>query len=249
MALEFIINPILYPLLGMNILFAIIIIAFVIALFITLIYKLITNQEVMKGLKDDMKSHQKEMKEHKKNPEKVMHIQKQAMEKNMQYMMHSFKPTLITMLPIIIIFGWLNGHLAFEPIMPNQEFITTAEFMEGVSGNPILIGTEGVQIIGDAMQTIQNSKASWTLKGQAGEYLLEYQLHDKSVTREVLITNEIAYKIPVQKVKDSEFKSLNIENNPRKVLNLFGWRIGWLGTYIIFSIVFSMSLRKILKIY
>jgi uncharacterized membrane protein (DUF106 family) len=32
-------------------------------------------------------------------------------------------------------------------------------------------------------------------------------------------------------------------------MNLFGWEVGWLGTYIVFSIVFSMGLRKILKLH
>lgn len=51
---------------------------------------------------------QKELKELKDNPEKFMEAQKMMMEKNMQYMKHSMKPTLITFVPLILIFGWLR---------------------------------------------------------------------------------------------------------------------------------------------
>jgi uncharacterized membrane protein (DUF106 family) len=76
----------------------------------TLAYKYITNQKMMKELKDEMKIYQNEMKEYKDNPEKMLNLQKKVMEKNMKYMMESFKPTLITMIPVLIIFMWLRGY-------------------------------------------------------------------------------------------------------------------------------------------
>ena len=48
------------------------------------------------------------MKLHKESPQKVMELQKQAMEKNLVLMKHSMKPTLYTFIPLIIIFGWIR---------------------------------------------------------------------------------------------------------------------------------------------
>ena len=78
-------------------------------LLITLSYKFLTNQEVMKSLKQEIKDFQQQMKEHKDDSQKVMEIQKLSLEKNMKYMMHSFKPTLFTFVPLIIIFTWLRA--------------------------------------------------------------------------------------------------------------------------------------------
>lgn len=242
-------ETLLNPVLNMNPLVALLIISFVLALLITLIYKKLTNQELMKRLRDEMKEHQKEMKDYRSNPQKMMAVQKKAMEKNMQYMMHSFKPMLITLLPLLIIFGWLNANMAYEPIKPFQEFTTTAVFAKDIYGAVILIVPEGLEVIGEASQDIKDGKAEWTLKGGEGEYLLEYQFEDKGLTREVLISKENVYKNPIYNTKEKDLKSLNINNQPKKYINLFGWQIGWLGTYIIFSLVFSMGLRKILKIY
>jgi len=52
-----------------------------------------------------------------------------------------------------------------------------------------------------------------------------------------------------EKIKNSRLELIRIDNNPKKLLNIFGWKVGWLWAYIIFSIIFSMLLRKIIKVY
>jgi uncharacterized membrane protein (DUF106 family) len=251
MVFESVLNPIFSPLLRLPILWSIILISLLIAVVITFVYKWMTDQHLMKALKDDIKKFQKEMKEFKQDPKKVMEIQKRAMQTNMKYMMHSMKPTLITFIPIIIIFGWLNANLAYAPIMPDTEFTTTAIFEEGTTGMITLteITPEGVELLVNNTQEIVDSKAVWKLKGESGEYILEYDYNEKTYNTELLITNQQAYKEPVKPIKKDNLKLIQIDNQKIKPLNLFGWKLGWLGTYIIFSIVFSMTLRKILKLH
>ena len=88
--------------------FTLIFLSFLLTLFVTLVYKWMTNQEMMKTLRDDLKKYQEEMKILSGEPEKMMNVQKKALEANMKYMMHSFKPMLITFIPLIIVFGWLR---------------------------------------------------------------------------------------------------------------------------------------------
>jgi uncharacterized membrane protein (DUF106 family) len=250
---ESIINPILGPLLDLNPIVAIIIISFGISFVITIAYKMFTDQELMKELKADMKKTQKEMKEFSKDPGKVMSMQKEAMKKNMEYMKHSMKPTLITFLPIIIIFGWLNANFAFVPIMPDTDFTTTMVFDENIEGDVELIVSNGIVIkSGESRRNIKNSMAKWTLSGREGDYILEYKFKGNSYTKELLITSEHGYKDPVEKVGDQGLKEIKIDNKPMKPFgdfSIFGWRPGWLGAYIIFSLVFSIGLRKVMKIH
>jgi uncharacterized membrane protein (DUF106 family) len=246
---ESILNPIFGPLLNLPVFWAVFIVSFVIALLITLVYKWMTNQHLMKSLKDEIKAFQQQMKEFKHDPKKVMDIQKRAMQTNMKYMMHSMKPTLITFLPIIIIFGWLHANLAFVPIMPGQEFIVGAEFQPDISGDVNLIVPENIELLNNASQEIKDGKAAWKLKGGAGEYILEYQYGDRIYSKELLITSEQGYKEPIKKINDDIVKVLETNHAKTTPLEIFGWKIGWLGTYIIFSIIFSMGLRKILKLH
>ncbi|MBN2567125.1 TMCO1/EMC3 family protein [Candidatus Woesearchaeota archaeon] len=247
-AFESIMDPLLGWTLSLPPLVAILIVSLILSVFITLIYKYTTDQKMMKNLKESMKASQAEMRKHKDNPAKVMAMQKEAMEKNMKYMMSSFKSTFITMIPIILIFGWLNAHLAYEPIQPGAEFTTTMTFKNGVSGEAMLSAPDEVALLSDARQTIEDAKASWTLEGAAGRYLLEYAFGDKVYDKEVLIDGD-RYTAPVKQVKDTQVKEIRVGNEKLIVLDLLGWRIGWLGTYIIFSILFSMVMRKLLKVY
>ena len=246
---EGVLSPIFNPLLGLPMLWVVVIMAFLITFLITVIYKFTTNQNLMKDLKDEMKEMQKEMKELKSEPKKMMEVQKKAMQTNMKYMSHSMRSMLFTFIPIILIFGWMNAHLAYEPIVPGQEFTTSVLFYNGVKGNVELDIPAGITSDGGLSKTISDGEIKWVLKGEEGEYLLEYKVDGKSYTKELLITREQSYAKTIKIVKDKTVRQISIDNTKMKVINLFGWKLGWLGSYIILSIVFSMGLRKLFKVY
>jgi len=246
---EGILSPIFDPLLKLPMLWVIVIMSFLITFLITLIYKFTTNQSLMKDLKNEMKELQKEMKELKSEPQKMMAVQKKAMQSNMKYMSHSMRSMLFTFIPIILIFGWMNANLAYEPIVPNQEFTTSVLFYDNIKGEAQLIIPEGVTSDGELNKTIDDGELKWVLRGKEGEYLLEYNINEKSYTKELLITDKQSYSKPIKLIKDKTVKQISIDHKKMKVFNIFGWKLGWLGSYIILSIAFSMILRKLFKVY
>ena len=131
------------------------------------------------------------------------------MAKNMEYMKHSMKATLYTMLPIIIIFGYLNSHLGFYPIMPGEEFTTTVEFDKGTEGD-IELMVDNIEILNGAVQTIEDDQVTFQLRGDEGEYTLEYKYDDNSYTQDLLITEDRVYKKPIIPVRNSDVKKLII---------------------------------------
>ena len=89
-----------------------------------------------------------------------------------------------------------------------------------------------------------------------GEYLLEFEYKDTVYQKNIIITNERKYTIPVENVRNSFVQKVTVSNEPVIYVplpfNLLWWKkggIGWLGMYIIFSLIFSSTLRKVLKIY
>lgn len=101
-------NSIFGGLIGWSPLVGLLVISFLLTLLISLSYKFLTDQKLMKEHKDEITKLQKEMKELKDNPEKMMAKQKILMEKNLKMMKHNFKPMLFTFIPLIIVFGWLR---------------------------------------------------------------------------------------------------------------------------------------------
>lgn len=245
MVFENLLNPIFSPLLNLPTLWAVVLLSFFISLVITLLYKYTTDQNLMKQLKEEMKEFQKEIKELRKEPEKAMEVQKKAMQTNMKYMTHSMRSTLYSFIPIIIIFSWMTAHLAYEPILPGQDFTTTVTFEKNVNGTIELSVPKGITINGDAKKEIKDSMVKWILNGDKGEYLLEYILNGKKYSKEVLITEENKYKEPIKKINDGYVKFIEIEHKPKKII----LGLNWLWTYILFSLIFSMLIRKVIKVY
>lgn len=95
---------------------SIIVLAVAITFVITLVTKKFTNQDRMKELKAKQKECQKQMKEHTSNPEKMKELQSEMMSCSGEMMKSSFKPMLITMLPLLLLFGWIRGVFALTSL-------------------------------------------------------------------------------------------------------------------------------------
>lgn len=203
----------------------------------------------MKDLKDELKAFQKQIKALKHDPSEAMKVQKQMMQTNSKYMMHSFKPMIFTFLPIIIFFGWMSAHLAYLPIDANSEFSVDINFNEDISGDVRIDIPPGIESVNGLVQNIEAEKATFVLVGDIGEYLLTYEFNDNQYTNEIIITDERTYKQPIKKINKDGIKT--IQTNIKKVmlLNIGFHTFGWLGTYIIFSIIASITMRKLMKIY
>jgi uncharacterized membrane protein (DUF106 family) len=254
--LDTIFNPWLGLALQLPPFWAILIISAFITVIVTVVYKYTTNQHEMKRIKDDLKKYQKEMRET-KDTKKLMGIQKKAMELNMTYMKQSFKSTLYTFVPIIIIFAWLNMHIAYLPITPDSEFSVTAKFADGAKGTISIESTPELEILNGENQEIVDGKAVWKLKGDAGEYKMTFKYNTEEYTHNVLIIDEdekiSTYIVPQKPIKDSKLKMIENGNLAVKPFgekfNLFGWKPGWLATYILTSVGLSALLRKLMKVY
>ena len=93
---------------------SIMIVAFLVTLVMTIITKKITNQNRIKELRDIQKACQIKLKDSKGDSQKQGEIQKQIMDCSLELMKHSFKPTLITFIPLLLFFVWIRG--IYSPI-------------------------------------------------------------------------------------------------------------------------------------
>lgn len=255
MAIQNILDPIFSPLLTLPSWLAILIISAVITIITTLAYKYLTDQNKMKKLKAEMKVYQKKIKElSKDDPKKAMALQQEMMGKNMEMMKHSFRPTLYTLIPLLIIFGWLNAHMAYMPLQPGVPFDVTVQLQKDAVGNVTLQTTpDNLQISKDTAPTQAigpNGQVSWTLRApQMGDYRLTFTHANTSLEKEIIITNKTGeYAAPLEKTREGQFSTILVGNEkirPLAGVPIFGnW--GWIGIYILFSLVMSLSLRKAL---
>jgi uncharacterized membrane protein (DUF106 family) len=87
---------------------SIILISILVTLVMTLVTKKVTDQNRMRELKKIQKACQIKLKDAKGDLKKQGEIQKEMMSCSMELMKHSFKPTLITFIPLIILIWYIR---------------------------------------------------------------------------------------------------------------------------------------------
>ncbi len=259
-------DPILGWLLYLHPALAVLAISFIVSVVITLAIKLLTDQTLMKDLREELKRLQKQMKELRNNPAKLAKVNSEFMETNMKYMSHSMRPTLYTFIPIILVFGWLNAHM-FYPLPPGEPFEVTIEFTKEIDDSIQLNIPEGLKQV--EQPKIDKKKATWFLTGDAGDYVLQISFKNKIYEKEVLISPDKNIYVQAEKSLKKPgvlFFTSTDENGANRIivsndkvrpfqhlpiLKDIPWvnNWSWLGAYVLFSLIFSMTLRRIMKIY
>ena len=97
---------------------SIVIISLAISLLITIVNYFFTDREKMLELKNKQKDLNNQIKEHRKEgrQDKVEELTKQLLPIAGEMMKHSLKPTLITLVPIIVLFGIIRNFYASTEI-------------------------------------------------------------------------------------------------------------------------------------
>ena len=83
-------------------------IAVFISLIVTVANYFLMDKKRMREIKERQKVLQAELKKHKGNVDKEKEIGQELMSHAAETLRHSFKPMLITLIPIIFIFGWMR---------------------------------------------------------------------------------------------------------------------------------------------
>lgn len=246
---DYLLTPILSPLLQIPPLVAIFLISVFISLVSVLFQKYLTNQERLKFLKAETKKFQEKIKKHKDNPEKQLEINKKMMPIQGEMMKESMKPALYTMLPFLLLFLWLSAHFAFDPLLPGVPFSISATTTADVT-QVLLTAPEGITMLSNTTAVVTDGVARWDLEGDAGFYALTLEAGDDLETVTLVVTKEKAYEPPLV-MFSGVIKQVKIDNPPLKPIDpftIFGWRPGWIWVYIFFSLVMSVVLRKLLKV-
>ena len=92
-----------------NPIIAIIILSFFVTIFITVVTYYMTDRVRMKELREKQKALRLEIKKYRDNPAKMMELNKQMMEDMPEQLKQSFKPMIVTIIPLLILFAWLKS--------------------------------------------------------------------------------------------------------------------------------------------
>ena len=92
---------------------SIVVVAGIISLFISLVNYFVLDKDRVRELRDKQKHLNEQMKVHKENPQKLKEIQSEMMSHMGESMKHSFKPMIITTIPLLVVLPFIR-HLFAE---------------------------------------------------------------------------------------------------------------------------------------
>lgn len=244
-------DPIFDPVLSWHAGYAIVAIALIISVLVTLANKYLGKQGELKQLKDEMKTLRKEAAKYRKSDhKKFMEYQKKILEMSQKQMRYTFKPMLWYFIPLGIVFFWISSHFAFTPYAPNDavtiEVQTSLDALE-------LIAPESFTIEPAAILNASEGTAVWKIStAETGHYELQFQNLDKEIvaTKQLIISHEQRYA-PVDRQYEGEITRIRFDATPLKpfgAFDIFGWQPGWLGVYILSSIFGSIFFKKVLNV-
>lgn len=110
-----VLDPSFGALLDWNVVFGLMIITALLNLATTILHKKVTDQDLLKTLKEEQKLVNEEMKLYKNNPEKTMELSKKSMELAFKTMPITMRPVVYTAIPFILMFRWITDYFSEKP--------------------------------------------------------------------------------------------------------------------------------------
>lgn len=109
-------DPSLGKMLDWNVTIGLIIITAVLNLITTLIHKKVTDQDMLKTIKEEQKLVNEEMKLYKDNPGKTMELSKKSMELAFKTFPITMRPVVYTAIPFILLIRWFGDYFKTNPV-------------------------------------------------------------------------------------------------------------------------------------
>lgn len=240
-------DPILQPLILLNPIIGLVFVCVIIAVFQTLVTKYSTDQIVVKHVRAEIKKLQKQLSEHKSQPDKLMEIQTKMMELNGQILKQQIKPMFISMIPMLLVVGWIFTHLTHMPLELNEP-VEISVHVKDVTEVMLATNASQVTIVSNTTQKVVDGVASFTIQANSyGTYPLTFRAGE-ATTNVTVIFDDFKYSRPDAVLKDKPFTKLQVGLKPRKILSFGSFYINGFWAYILFSIVFSLIFRKVFDV-
>ncbi len=108
-------DPSLGALLNWDVTIGLLIITAILNLITTLLHKHVTDQDLLKQIKEEQKLVNEEMKLYKSNPEKTMELSKKSMELAFKTFPITMRPVVYTAIPFILLIRWFGDYFKENP--------------------------------------------------------------------------------------------------------------------------------------
>ncbi|MCL4400682.1 MAG: EMC3/TMCO1 family protein [Candidatus Parvarchaeota archaeon] len=212
-----------------------------------LAYLLIVDHEIVRNSKSRMKELQAELKQLKPDDPKFKEVYSQLMHENSKVMKQSMKPTFVTFVPFIIVFLLMSTFFSYTPIAVGSQ---VQSVLSGQVNGTITFQNNCVTINDSANLTLLSSKLPTQLPATINSGTCTVFLSQNGKTYNASLVGLIGSN--QEKTYSMGNASISFSPNPLVIatlpfsIPLIGNQLNWFWTYLIFSLITSLTLNRIL---
>jgi hypothetical protein len=233
-------------------------------LLMLLIFRLTSNQEGIRKVKDKIKAHLLELRLFKDNMGVTMEAQGRILGANLRYIAYSAKPMLVMMVPLVLILIQLNLWFGYEPLRPGESAILKVNLEKSARVMELEAALEappGIEVETPPLRLEEQKEIDWRLRARAGGvHELVLKIEGQSLAKSVAVGRGSLGRISPVKVRRRFFeevlnpgekplpsqvpvRSIEVVYPPKR-MNFLGWRLHWLIAYFALSILFGFALKR-----
>jgi len=256
------------PFRNMNPWVAMIVVSFLTALLMLLVYRYTSNQKGIKKVKNKIKAHLLEIRLYKDSMSISLRAQGQILLANFKYIALNFRPLLVMITPIILIIIQLNFWFGYDSMKSGQSTLLKVKLEEGynpLQQNITLEPSTEVKIETDPLRIEEDYELNWRISPQSkGSLDLNIVIGSQRVAKTFSselrplsrispirynhnFINNLLYPVEKPIEKDLPVKSIEVIY-PARYLNLFGWNVHWLIAFFALSIIFGFAFKGVMKV-
>lgn len=256
---------ILYPFLGLAPIYGLIAVSLITGLLMLIIFKRISNQQVIKQVKDRLKAHLLELRLYKDDLGLSFVAMKGILGTNLKYLQQAIKPMLVLMVPTILILIQLAIRYEYRPLEIGESAIISVNLASAVALQDVGLDLpEGIRAETPPLRIKQKNQVDWRIKAAAeGYWKIDFRIGDEVVTKELVVGTKLnplssrrvganwmdSFLNPVEAPLSSTFsiKEIRIQY-PERNLSLWGQDMNWLVVFFGFSVATGFALKGLMGI-
>ena len=225
------------------------------------VFKLVSNQDAIKTVKDRIKGNLLAVRIYQHDIGVVLRSQGKILQHTLTYMKHSLFPMLVMIVPVVLIIVQLNLWFSVQPLEVGKATLLKLKVRDSssVQQDVRIEVPGGVSVETPPVRIPGESEIAWRVRGSTeGLYTLTVHLGEDSVEKQVVIGTNWG---PVSAVRtgkgpmqfllypaenpipsESPIESIEV-NYPPLPLSVFGWEVHWLVLFFVLSVGFGFLLK------
>jgi hypothetical protein len=257
-----------FPFRQLNPWFGMAFISLLTGLLMLFIFRLTSNQEGIRKVKDKIKAHLLELRLFKDNLNISLRAQGQILRYNLRYLGYSLRPMLFMMIPLILILVQLNLWFGYGPLRPGESAILKVKLEKSVKLMELDLALElppGMEVETPPLRLEEQKEIDWRILVKSnGVHELIVNVGGQRFPKTIAVGQGSFSKISPVKVKNrfleevfnpgekplssaNPVKSIEVIYPPKR-MNFLGLRLHWLIAYFALSLLFGFALKRPFKV-